>query len=39
MRYHRRLVAIALAVMFFLTFFFSLSAGQYDLGFVQVIAW
>lgn len=39
MKYHRRLVAIVLFAMLLLTFIFSLSAGQYDLGFLQVAAW
>ena len=37
--YHRKLVAGILAALVVFTFAFSLSAGQYDLSFVQVAAW
>ena len=39
MTYHRKLVAGILAALVVFTFAFSLSAGQYDLSFVQVAAW
>ena len=39
MIYHRKLVASILAALVVFTFAFSLSAGQYDLSFVQVTAW
>lgn len=39
MTYHRKVVAFVLLLALFVTFFFSLSAGQYDLGFNQVVAW
>ena len=37
--YHRKLVAGILTALVVFTFAFSLSAGQYDLSFVQVAAW
>lgn len=39
MIYHRKLVTISLVVLLGFVLCFSLSAGQYDLGFLQVIAW
>ncbi len=39
MTYHRKIVAGALAFLVVFTLAFSLSAGQYDLSFVQVMAW
>ena len=38
-KYHLKLVLTVLAVAMFLVICLSLSAGQYDLGFFQVVAW
>lgn len=39
MTYHRKAVAVTLCALLIFTFLFSLSAGQYNLNFVQVAAW
>ncbi|MCR5177091.1 MAG: iron ABC transporter permease [Anaerovibrio sp.] len=37
--YHRKLVTAVLLIAFCVVFGLSLSAGQYDLGFMQVVGW